>query len=233
VFYMAALSHQVQLVHRGPREAPAATSTENSSSSPQLLPPELLLKTATFIDEAEDLQNLRLASRAFSKAATTALQDRYYRIYLLLTRPSMARFSKFTRNRLVALGITQIVVLYRPPYAPVILPPGCQAIAEYYDIPWQRVEDIVSEYKDMCVDPANGTDADAPLHELNVVEPGELARVLCEGMKRLSFLHTLSLRSELDMPTEALHSPCLNITRFLRHGLFDMPEGKGSLAGRD
>ena len=223
---MAPISHEVELACRGPSKPPPTITMDDSSSLPQLLPPELLLKTATFIDLAEDLQNLRLVDRAFSKAATTALQDRYYRVYLLPTRPSMDRFSKLTRNKLVAFGITEIVVLYTPPYAPVVLPPACQAIAAHHDMPWQTVTDIVSEYNDMCVVPVDATDADAPLRELNVVESGELARVLGEGIQRLDLLHTVSFRSDLDMPTEAWFPPCLNVPRFREHCLFDFPGGK-------
>ena len=144
---MAAVLHNMHLVHRSPGEHQPAATMKTSPSSPQLLPPELLLKTATLIVLAEDLQNMRLVNQAFSNAATTVLQDRFFRIYLMPTRPSMARFTKLTQNKLIALRITQIVVLYRPPGAVEAssVPPTCQAIAEHYGMPWQKVKDIMLE----------------------------------------------------------------------------------------
>jgi hypothetical protein len=216
---MAAASHEIQLAHRSPREQLPVVTMETSSSSPQLLPPELLLKIATFIDVAVDLQNLRLVNRAFSKAATTVLQDGSDRIYLLPTRPSMARFTKLTQNTLIAPKITQVVVLYRPPYTSSKVLPACQAIAEQYAMPQPRVKEIISEYNDMCVNTSYATDAEALLQEMNVVESGELERVLGEGIQRLTSLSSVSLRSDLDTPVESTH--CLHMPRFLRHSLVD------------
>lgn len=191
-----------------------------------MLPPELLLKMAALIDVALDLQNLRLVNRAFSKAATTVLQDRSSRIYLLPTRPSMARFTKLTRNELIGPKITQIVVFYRPPYASPA-PSACRAIAEHYGMPRQKVREIVSEYNDMCVGTSYATNADAPLQEMNVVESGELERVLGEGVQRLTSLRSVSLRSDLDLTRDS--STYLNMPHFLRHGLVDVEGGKFDL----
>lgn len=215
---MASSSHEVSLAHSGPREHLPVTTINNSSSSPKLLPLELLLKIATLIETAEDLQSLRLVDRAFSKVATTVLQDGSDRIYLLPTKSSMARFTKLTRNTLIAPRITQIVVLYRPPYASPITP-ECRAIAEQYAMPSQKVEEIVSEYNDTCINTSCATDAEAPLQKMNVVESGELERVLGEGMQRLTALSSVSFRSDLDTPAEAWN--CLNMPRFLRHCLVD------------
>lgn len=173
---MAAPLHKVELALRSPTTQLPVITSGNSPSTSQLLPPELLLKIATFVDEAVDLQNLRLVDRAFSKAATTVLQDGINRIYLLPTRPSMARFNKLTRNTLIAPKITQLVVLYRPPYTSPKVPPACRAIAGRYAMPRQRVKEIVPEYNDMCVDTSYATNAEAPLQEMNVVESGELER---------------------------------------------------------
>lgn len=147
---MAGASHEVQLAHRARKEQILVTTMETSPSSPQLLPPELLLKIATFVDLVVDLQRLRLVDRAFSKAATTILQDGCPRTYLLPTRPSMNRFTKLTQNKLIAPKTTQFVVLYRPPYAS----PGssaCQGVAEHYGMPREKVKEIVSEYNDMWI----------------------------------------------------------------------------------
>ncbi|GAB7324195.1 hypothetical protein MBLNU13_g07558t2 [Cladosporium sp. NU13] len=219
---MATDSHKVQLAHWGPRERLPVTTMEDSTPLPQLPPPELLLKIAAFVDVAVDLQNLRLVNRAFSKAATTVLQHGPSRIYLLPTRPSMDRFTKLTQNNLIAPKITQIAVLYRPPYASRIRS-ACQAIAEHYGIPQHTLNDIVSEYNDMCVGTTHATDVDAPLQEMNVVESGELERVLGEGIQKLTSLCSVSLRSDLDLPTESSH--CLNMPHFLRHGLVDRDGG--------
>jgi hypothetical protein len=217
---MAASLHKVELALRSPitKQLPVITM-ENSPSTSQLLPPELLLKIATFVDVAVDLQNLRLVDRAFSKAATTVLQDGFDKIYLLPTRPSMARFTKLTRNTLIAPKITQLVVLYRPPYVSPKVPPACRAIAGRYAMPRQRAKEIVSEHNDMCVDTSYATDAEAPLQEINVVESGELERVLGEGVQRLTSLSSVFLRSDLDTPVESTH--CLNMPKFLRHCLID------------
>lgn len=213
---MAEASNKLKLAHRGLKEQLTVITTENSPSSPQMLPPELLLKIATFIDSAVDLQNLRLVNRAFSKAATTILQNGCARIYLLPTRPSMNRFTKLTQNKLIAPKITQIVVLYRPPYASPV-PSACWAIAKRYGMPKEKVKEIVSEYNGMCIRALHATDIEAPLQEMNVVESGELERVLGEGIQRLTSLRSVSLRSDLDLPTESSH--CLNMPRFLRHCL--------------
>ena len=199
---------------------------QNSASLPQLLAPELLLNIATFVDTAVDLQNLRLVNRAFSKAATTVLRNGSEMIYLLPTRPSMNRFTKLTQNKLIAPKIKAIVVLYRPPYASPI-PSQCQAIAERYSMPQQKIEAIVSEYNDMCVDTSYATDPDAPLQEMNVVESGEFERVLGEGIQRLTSLCSILLRSDLDRSIES--SPCLNMPRFLWHCLVDRKETKFNL----
>lgn len=132
----------VQITHRDPGEQTPVTTMENPPSAFQLLPPELLLKMVTFVDVAVDLQNLRLVNRAFSKAVTTVLQDRSFRIYLLPTRPSMDRFTKLTQDSLIAPKIIQAVILYRPPYACPV-PPTCRAIAERYGMPRQKVREIV------------------------------------------------------------------------------------------
>jgi hypothetical protein len=108
----------------------------------------------------------------------------------------MARFTKLTQNTLIAPKITQVVVLYRPPYTSSKVLPACQAIAEQY-----------------------ATDAEALLQEMNVVESGELERVLGEGIQRLTSLSSVSLRSDLDTPVESTH--CLHMPRFLRHSLVD------------
>ena len=223
---MAGASHDVQLAYRTPKEQILVTTMDKSPSSPQLLPPELLLKVATFIDLVEDLQNLRLVNRAFSKAATTILQDGCPRIYLLPTRPSINRFTKLTQNKLIAPKITQVVVLYRPPYAS----PGssaCQGVAEHYGMPREKVKEIVSEYNDMCIGSSYATDADASLQEMNVVESRELERVLGEGIQRLPSLCSVSLRSDLDLPTES--SYCLNLPSFLRHCLVSRKDCKFDL----
>ena len=137
----------------------------------------------------------------------------------------MNRFTKLTRNKLIAPKITQIVVLYRPPYASRITS-ACRVIADYYGMPRQTLKDIVSEYNDMCVGTTHATDPDAPLQEMNVVESGELERVLGEGIQRLKSLRSVSLRSDLDLQAESSH--CLNMPRFLRHCLVD---GDGSKFG--
>lgn len=144
LFTMATAPHSVQLPHRGPRQHTPTTTVTNSPTKPRLLQPELLLKIATFCDRTVDLQNLRLVNRAFSKAATTTLQDRFVRIYLSPTRTSVARFSKLAQNALIAPKIKEVVVLYRPPYASTVSP-SCQTIAEQYGMPWQKGNDIVSE----------------------------------------------------------------------------------------
>lgn len=72
---LAAVLHTIHLAYCGLREPLPVTKMENCSSSPGLLPPELLFKIATSIYVAVDLQNLRLVNRAFSKAATLVLQD--------------------------------------------------------------------------------------------------------------------------------------------------------------
>lgn len=226
LFRMPKNSHIVPLAYRGPGEQRPVTTMENSPTASQLLPPELLLKIAELIGVAVDLQNLRLVNRAFSKAATTVLQDGSSRIYLLPTRPSMTRFTKITQNKLIAPEITQVIILYRPPYASPA-PPACRAIAENYGMPRQKVEEMVSEYNDMCVDTSYATDAEAPLQEMNVVESGELERVLGEGVQRLTSLRSVSFRSDLDLPRESL--TCLNMPRFLRYGLINADGGKFDL----
>lgn len=85
----------------------------------------------------------------------------------------MHRFTKLTQNKLIAPKITQIVVLYRPPYAPPI-PSACWTIAKRYGMPKEKVKEVVSEYNGMCIRTLHATDTEAPLQEMNVVESGEL-----------------------------------------------------------
>lgn len=148
------------------------------------------------------------------------------RIYLLPTRSSMNWFTKLTRNILIAPKITQIAVLYRPPYASLISS-ACRAIAEDYGMPRQTIKKIVSEYNDMCVDTSYATDTDDQLQKMNAIELGELERVLGGGIQRLTSLCFVSLRSDLDLPTGSSH--CLNLPQFLRQGLVNRDGGKFGL----
>lgn len=149
---MATAAHAVESLHHGWRQHAPSVTGEISSSALKSLAAELLVEVAKSLDEAEDLQNLRLANRAFSKAATTACQDRFVRIHLLPTRPSMARFLRLATNNLIAAKILQIVVIYAPPFTTTVMP-TCQRIGKLYGIPWNKLKNIVSEFNDMCIDP--------------------------------------------------------------------------------
>lgn len=135
-------------------------------------------------------------------------------------------FTKLTRNILIAPKITQIAVLYRPPYASLISS-ACRAIAEDYGMPRQTLRKIVSEYNDMCVDTSYATDADDQLQKMNAIESGELERVLGGGIQRLTSLCSVSLRSDLDLPTGSSH--CLNMPQFLRQDPGNRDDGKFGL----
>jgi hypothetical protein len=120
---------------------------------------------------------------------------------------------------LIAPKITQLVVLYRPPYASPRVPSACWAVVKKHGMPRHKVEEIVAEYNDVCVATSYVTDAEAPLQEMNVVESRELERVLGEGTQRLTSLVSASSQSDLDTPVESTY--CLNMSRFLRHCLID------------
>lgn len=79
----------------------ASAGHAHFSSAPTMLPAELLLEFARNTEDVEDLQRLRLVSRAFSHAATTALQERFTQIYILPLQSSMARFTRLTVNPLI------------------------------------------------------------------------------------------------------------------------------------
>jgi hypothetical protein len=218
---METVSHNVQLPYRGVGAHPTVTAVNNLTSALQRFPAELLVRTAEVLDRAEDLQNLRLINRAFSKAATTVLQSRFVRLYLMPTRPSMARFTSLTMHDLIAPKILQVVVIYMPLIESSITS-QCARVGETYDMPEQNVRNIVSEFNDMCSSRDVVTDVISPA-KVDVVESGEFERVLGDGIERLPALCSVSLRSTLKMRTHERTSiepwPSLNLPQFLRYGL--------------
>lgn len=132
-------AHDVQLPHR-PR-----TRTTTVAGHTLIFPAELLLLVARYIEKTVDLQHLRLVSRAFSHAATTALQDRFTRIYILPLQSSMARFTELTNNPLIGPKIRYVNVVYGPPLAAFIIPRVCLDVALHYGMRLQDVKDILSK----------------------------------------------------------------------------------------
>jgi len=111
---MAASPHNVEFPLRQ-RTREAIVTTRNSPPAPGIFPSELLLLIARCTEDTEDLQRLRLVSRAFNRAATTALQDRFTRIYIMPLQSSLARFTRLTMNPLIGPKISRVNVIYEPP----------------------------------------------------------------------------------------------------------------------
>jgi hypothetical protein len=141
---MAVPPHDVRLPLRPRTRREAIAEHSIHSSTPRIFPAELLLLVARYTKDTKDLQRLRLVSRAFSHAATTALQDRFTRIYILPLQSSMARFTKLTKNPLIGPKIRQVNVIYGPPVAALDIPSACLDIALHYGIKLQSVKDIMS-----------------------------------------------------------------------------------------
>jgi hypothetical protein len=215
---METVSHNVQLPYREAREHATTTAIDDVTSALQRFPPELLVRTAKAIHRAKDLQNLRLVSTAFSKAATTVLQLRFVRLHLMPTRTSMDRFTSLTMNNLIAPKILQLVVIYSPPLASTVSS-ECAMIGESFGMSEQNVKDIVSEFNDTCAYSEFATDAGSTPNEANVVESGEFERILGDGMSRLPALCSISLRSDINENTSVEPGPSLNLPEFLRCGL--------------
>lgn len=199
--------------------APAITP-----SKLQLLPAELLIKTATFLDTSEDLQSLRLVDRAFSNAGTTVLRERFFRLHVVPTRTSVSRFLNLTSNALIASHITELVILYRPPYASSAVPSDMVAASKDYNLPWPMCKEILSEFNSNCFKPVIVDDAGALPQETNVVEIGAYEQILQEGIEQLSALRSVVLRSGMNVPVEI--SSSLNLPEYLRYvdastGVFD------------
>lgn len=190
------------------------------------LPAELLLKAISFLDQAEDLQNVRLVNKAFSKVGTIELQDRFVRLHVSPTKTSVARFTKLTVNTLIAPKITQLVVLYSSPYATPAPSSACVSASKNYDLSWPMCKEIISEYNDNCFSPTLVTDADgdAPGQEMSVVKSGEFERILGEGIQKLSALRFVIMRSDMSGPVKI--SCSLNLPEHLQYvntrtGTFD------------
>jgi hypothetical protein len=200
----------------GPRPKTQAISEYPCfSPAPKDLPPELLLEIAQNIDDTEDLQRLRLVSRAFSNAATTALQDRFTNIYILPLQSSMARFTRLTKNPLIGPKIRHVNVMYGPPVAASDVPRACLDLALPYGMQLQSVKDIISEYNERYTD---SRPADDDSMSKTVVSSGDFERVLGEGLHRLSELRCVF------MCREALNSfgdtsSLLNLPKFLQLGV--------------
>lgn len=180
------------------------------SPAPRDLPPELLLEIAQNIEDAEDLQRLRLVSRAYSHAATTALQDRFTDVYILPLRSSMARFTKLTKNSLIGPKILQVNVIYGLPVAAYEVPPACMDIALRYGMQLQCAKDIVSEFNERYTD-----SADDDSMSRTVIGSGDFERVLGEGLRRLPELRCVFIYSDV-LRGIAGTSPLLNVPKFLQ-----------------
>jgi hypothetical protein len=152
---------------------------------PPDFPAELLLEIARNIEDTEDLQRLRLVSRAFSHAATTALQDRFTQIFILPLQSSMARFTKLTMNPLIGPKIRYVNVIYGQPVPALDIPPTCLNIAVRYEMQLQSMKDIMSEYNERYTD---STSADDDSTSRTAVGSRGFERVLGEGLRRLSKL---------------------------------------------
>jgi hypothetical protein len=215
---MQTVSHNIQLPYREAKRHSTATAIGDVTSALQRFPAELLVKTAAALGRAEDLQSLRLVSRAFSKSATTFLQSRFVRLHLMPTRTSMDRFTSLTMNALIAPKILQLVVIYYPPLATTVSS-ECAMIGESFGMSEHDVKDIVSEFNDTCAYSEFDTDAELPPNEANVVESGELERILGDGMSRLPALCSVSLRSDINENSSVEPWPSLNLPEFLRCGL--------------
>jgi hypothetical protein len=144
--------HDVQLPLRSRTRTTAVDGHTFHSSSHIIFPAELLLLIARYAEDTEDLQHLRLVSRAFSHAATTALQDRFTRIYILPLQSSMARFTKLTMNPLIGPKIRHVSVIYGPPVPAFDIPRACLDVGLHYTMRLQDVKDIMSEYNEKYTD---------------------------------------------------------------------------------
>lgn len=202
-----------------------AMASASTPSEPQLLPPELLLRATSLLDQTEDLQNVRLVNRAFSRAATTVLQERFFRLHVVPTRTSVSRFLRLTSNALIASNITELVILYRPPFASSAVPPAMVAASKDYDLPsWPMCKEILSEFNDNCFNPVIIPDTGAIPRETNVVGIGAYERILEEGIQKLSALRSVIMRSGMSLPVDI--SSSLNLPEYLRYvdantGVFD------------
>ena len=175
-------------------------------------PAELLLLIARYAEDTEDLQHLRLVSRAFSHAATTALQDRFTRIYILPLQSSMARFTKLTMNPLIGPKIRHVNVIYGPPVPAFDIPRACLDVALHYGMRLQDVKDIMSEYNERYTD-SRPADTDSPSR--TVIDSGEFERVLGEGLLRLPELSKIFMCRDALCSTRGT-SLLLNLSEFLR-----------------
>lgn len=176
---MAVSPPDLQLLLRSRTGTEATAEDTSSSPTPVVFAAELLLVVARFTEDTEDLQRLRLVSRAFSHAATTALQDRFTRIFILPLQSSMARFTKLTKHPLIGPRIRRVDVIYGPPIAAFGIPRACLDIALHYGMRLQEVKDIVSEYNERYTDSRLAVNNST---SRTVVDSGEFERVLGEGL---------------------------------------------------
>jgi hypothetical protein len=174
---MAEPPHDIRLPLRPRTVTEAIAEHSTHSSAPRIFRAELLVLVARYTENTKDLQRLRLVSRAFSHAATTALQDRFTRIYILPLQSSMARFTKLTKHPLIGPKIRQVNVVYGPPVRVFDIPSACLNIALHYGMKLQSVKDIVLEYNERYTD-SRPTDNDSTAR--TVVDSGDFERVLGE-----------------------------------------------------
>ena len=208
--------HDVQLPLRSRTRTQVVTEHSSTSSASDNFPAEILLLIARYTEDTEDLQHLRLVSRAFSHAATTALQDRFTRIYILPLQSSMARFTRLTKNPLIGPKLRHVSVIYGPPLAAFDIPRACFDVALHYGLRLQDVlqdvRDIMSEYNERYTD---SRPADADSTSRTVVESGELERVLSEGLRRLPELNRVFMCRNALCSTRGT-SLSLNLPEFLQ-----------------
>jgi hypothetical protein len=215
---VSALSINGCITSRHSATSPTTNKTEavaehiDCSSAPRIFPAEILLLIARYTEDTEDLQRLRLVSRAFSHAATSAFQDRFTRIYILPLQPSMAGFIKLTSNPLIGPKIRRVNVGYGPPVAIFDSPRACLDIALHYGMWQQDVKDIMLEYNERHTDSGP---ADADSMSRTVVDSGEVERVLGEGLRRLPELSSVFMCWDASYLTGDT-GPLLNLPEFLR-----------------
>lgn len=209
---MAASPHDTQLPLRPQIKEGGTIEIFGSSSTPSIFPAELLLSIARYTEDTEDLQSLRLVSRAFSHAATTALHDRFTRIFVLPLQSSMARFTRLTENPLIGPKIRRVIVIYGPPITAFDFPRACLGVDMHYGMKLQNLKDIMSDYNERFTD-SRPADNDSTFR--TVVDSGEFERVLGEGLQRLPELRSLFICSDA-LCSPGGTSPFLNLPEFLQ-----------------
>lgn len=183
----------------------ATESDDGGSSTLESLPAELLVNVFKYTRTVEDLQALRLVSRKFSQAATTALQNLYKTIAIMPTPSSMARFTSLAEHPLVAPSIEEVAIFFLPPR---VAPKDVEAqVGDFriylteHGVPEVPFNDFVSKFNDDCFDSRVIDSTALGNRKLSsVIESGDLERCLALGIKNFTALSYVQMFTDIRSP---------------------------------